>query len=214
MLNFINNAYDEEEGRVLGLQYFQYFKLNADIRYYFPLSKNTLFAVRGNAGVAVPYGSNKALPYEKYFFSGGSSSNRGWAPRRLGPGAFTPELYEDGTYNYRFEQPGEVLIETNYEYRFNVISFWDMAAFVDAGNVWRLEEQDKGEESVFSPEDFFRQLGVATGIGFRFDFSFLVLRLDFGTPVRNPARPQGDRFVLDEFSTDKVQYNIGIGYPF
>ena len=89
VVNMLNNSIGNSDGEVLGLQYYQYFKLNADIRYYFPLSKTSLFAVRFNTGLAVPYGSSKTLPYEKFFFSGGSSSNRGWAPRRLGPGAFT-----------------------------------------------------------------------------------------------------------------------------
>ena len=131
-----------------------------------------------------------------------------------------PDKNADGTYDYRFEQPGEVLLETNYEYRFNLFSFVDMATFIDAGNVWRLDAQDKGEDAQFKIQDFYRQLGVSTGLGFRLDFSFLILRLDLGTPVLNPAEPLGKRFVLDDydlsrfFSTDQIQYNIGIGYPF
>jgi hypothetical protein len=56
----------------------------------------------------------------------------------------------------------------------------------------------------------------------RFDFSFLVLRLDFGIKAYDPAREVGERFVLNKFKffkpfgTEKepVIFNIGIGYPF
>jgi len=55
----------------------------------------------------------------------------------------------------------------------------------------------------------------------RFDFSFLVLRLDAGVKIYDPARPSGARFLWDEnfktgaFATaNTVVYNLGVGYPF
>ena len=59
-------------------------------------------------------------------------------------------------------------------------------------------------------------------MGFRMDFTFLILRLDMGVKVYEPARPEGERWVLRDFkfggiegSTDNsVTLNIGIGYPF
>ncbi len=71
-------------------------------------------------------------------------------------------------------------------------------------------------------KQFYKQLGVGTGFGLRFDFTFLILRFDVGIKVWDPARSNGDKFLLDKFrffkpfSKDKepVIYNIGIGYPF
>jgi hypothetical protein len=65
-------------------------------------------------------------------------------------------------------------------------------------------------------------LGIGSGFGLRFDFSFLVLRLDVGIKVYDPGREEGDRFVFDKFRFFKpygldhepVIYNVGIGYPF
>ncbi|NJM93494.1 MAG: BamA/TamA family outer membrane protein [Cytophagales bacterium] len=81
----------------------------------------------------------------KYFFSGGSNSNRAWPTRRLGPGSYgsynsNPEA--DGLVNYSFEQPGEFLLETSLELRQKLIGFFDGALFVDAGNVWTLQRDD------------------------------------------------------------------------
>jgi hypothetical protein len=78
---------------------------------------------------------------------------------------------------------------------------------------------------------FYKEFGVGTGFGLRFDFSFLILRFDVGMKVYDPARNPGDRFVLNKvrfwrpYATDlgdgayanfkePVIYNVGIGFPF
>ena len=74
----------------------------------------------------------------------------------------------------------------------------------------------------FKSKEFYKQFGVGTGFGLRFDFTFLILRLDAGIKVYDPGRAEGDRFVLNRFrffkpfGTDRepVIYNVGIGYPF
>jgi outer membrane protein insertion porin family len=74
----------------------------------------------------------------------------------------------------------------------------------------------------FKLRDFYKEFGVGTGFGLRFDFTFLILRLDMGMKAFDPARPAGDRFVLNKvkffkpFGTERepVIFNIGIGYPF
>jgi outer membrane protein insertion porin family len=62
---------------------------------------------------------------------------------------------------------------------------------------------------------------VGTGVGFRFDFSFFVLRLDIAMPLRKPFLPEGQRWVLkdidigsSEWRKDNLIFNIAIGYPF
>ena len=125
-----------------GLATFKYVKLNTDFRQYIDLSRDNTLAYRFNAGIAVPYGSDdNALPYEKYFFVGGSNSIRAWFPRRLGPGSAPPrDTDDDGYYEYNIEQPGEVLLETSVELRSKLFGFVNGAVFIDAGNVWRLQD--------------------------------------------------------------------------
>ena len=74
----------------------------------------------------------------------------------------------------------------------------------------------------FQFENLFKEIAIGTGFGLRFDFSFLVLRFDMGIKAHDPAREEGDRFVLNKFkffkpfgtNKEPVIYNIGIGYPF
>ncbi|MEX0882116.1 MAG: BamA/TamA family outer membrane protein, partial [Cyclobacteriaceae bacterium] len=204
------------------LNYFQFLKFQSDFRRYIPLGSKSTFAYRLNLGLAKPYGiSGGVLPYEKYFFGGGSTSIRAWQPRRLGPGSFTPDKREDGTFDYRFEQPGEILFEAMFEYRRNLFGYFDGAFFIDAGNTWTFAIDPSREGSDFRTDRFYKELAIGTGIGLRMDFEFLVLRLDMGIKAYDPARPEAERFILDNLSFDKPfgergqqVLNIGIGYPF
>lgn len=219
-----------------GLALYQYLRFNLDTRRSNVINKSTILAMRFNAGVGYSYDSNGVLPYEKYFFAGGSNSVRAWRPRRLGIGTVPPDLStspeKDGLFDYRYEKPGDILLEGSVEIRKKLFGFINGALFVDFGNVWSFKEQQPSTESKpnqapwqgtakFS-KSFVKEFGVGTGFGFRFDFSFLVLRLDMGIKAYDPARPEGERFVLNKFKffkpfgTDKepVIFNVGIGYPF
>jgi len=204
------------------LRYFQFLKFQSDFRRYLPLSNRSTLAYRLNVGLAKPYGiSEGVLPYEKYFFAGGSTSIRAWQPRRLGPGSFTPEVREDGTFDYRFEQPGEILFEAMFEFRRKLFGYFDGAFFIDAGNTWNFQEDPSREGADFRVDRFYKEIAIGTGVGLRMDFDFLVLRLDMGIKAFDPARPEGERFILDKLSFNRPLgergqqvFNIGIGYPF
>ncbi len=217
------------------LQTFRYIRLNADIRRITIVNKNTTLAFRFNAGIGYSYGNNQALPYEKYFFAGGSNSVRAWRPRRLGPGSYRPEEStnpeKDGFYNYQFEVPGEILLENSIELRRKLFGFVEGAVFFDMGNVWtfkprvKLDANDNVIEngnSQFKLSEFYKEIGMGTGFGFRFNFSFLILRFDVGIKVYDPARPEGDRFVLNKMkffgpfnvNREPVIFNVGVGFPF
>lgn len=216
-LNFVKREFIEERS----LAYFQFLKFQADFRRYIPLSRQQTFAYRLNLGMAKPYGiSNGVLPYEKYFFAGGSTGIRAWQPRRLGPGSFTPEIREDGSFDYRFEQPGDILFEGMFELRSKIYGYFDGAFFVDLGNTWSFQENPTRPGGNFEFNRFWREIAVGTGLGLRMDFDFLVLRLDMGVKAVDPARPIGQRFILGNFfnkflgERGQTVFNIGIGYPF
>ncbi|SEJ45300.1 Surface antigen [Cyclobacterium xiamenense] len=216
------NFLDPESLADRSLTYFQFLKFQSDFRRYIPLSNKSTFAYRLNLGLAKPYGiSGGVLPYEKYFFAGGSTSIRAWQPRRLGPGSFTPQIREDGTFDYRFEQPGEILFEAMFEFRRKLFGYFDGAFFIDAGNTWTFAVDPAREGTDFRVDRFYKELAVGTGLGLRMDFDFLVLRLDMGIKAYDPARPEGERFILDNLSfkqplgeRGQQVFNIGIGYPF
>jgi outer membrane protein insertion porin family len=217
-INLLNESFAQDRN----LQYFQFLKFQSDFRRYLPINTRSTLAYRFNLGLARPYGiSDGVLPYEKYFFAGGSTSIRAWQPRRLGPGSFTPDIREDGTFDYRFEQPGEILFEAMFEYRRKLFGYFDGAFFIDAGNSWNFQEDPSREGADFQVDRFYKEIAVGTGIGLRMDFDFLVLRLDMGIKAYDPARPEGERLILDKISLNRPfgergqqVFNIGIGYPF
>lgn len=218
------NVYSPKFIQDQGLEPYKYFRVSFDLRKNIAISKTQALAYRFNTGFGYAYSSNKVLPYEKNFFAGGSNSVRAWRPRRLGLGSDPPPVNANpassGYFNYRFERPGQLLIEASVEWRQKLIGFLNYALFVDAGNVWAVQTNSNPNAS-FAFDKFYKEFGVGTGFGLRFDFTFLILRFDVGIKAWDPARPVGSRFVLPLMSFKKpytfhepVIYNIGIGYPF
>lgn len=207
------------------LQPFKFLRLSFDLRRNQVINSETQVAFRFNSGIGYAYSNDRVLPYEKYFFVGGSNSVRAWRPRRLGQGGLPPNESANpetnGLFDYRFEKPGDMVLEGSIELRQKLFGFVHYAVFLDAGNVWNISS-NSDSRTKFLPGQFYRELGVGTGFGLRFDFTFLIMRLDIGMKVLDPARPEGERFVLNKmkffkpFGTDRepVIFNIGIGYPF
>jgi outer membrane protein insertion porin family len=212
-----------KDNRLFGLQTYRYVRGNLDMRAYNPVSEKSMMAARFNLGLALPYDTTQALPYEKYFFAGGTNSIRAWRARRLGPGSYSQGLDPEGNQKYVYEQPGEILLESSLEYRFNIFSYFDGAFFIDAGNVWAMNKKTAGNRpgADFQFDRFYRQIAVGTGFGIRMNFSFLVIRFDIGIKTYDPSQKKGERFVLPKIA-DKPPFgpknlaniNIGIGYPF
>lgn len=201
---------------------FQWLKGQVDYRRYYPISKKQTLAYRLNFGMARPYGvSAGILPYEKYFFAGGGTSIRAWQARRLGPGSSIPITGPGGNYDYRNEQPAEMILESMFEYRRKLFSYFDMAVFLDAGNSWMIGRDDARPGADFRYDRFYKEIAVGTGVGLRMDFDFLVIRLDLATKALDPARQEGERWILDNIRFNKplgekgqTVFNFGIGYPF
>ena len=201
---------------------FQWLKGQIDFRRYYPISKKQTLAYRLNFGMARPYGvSVGILPYEKYFFAGGGTSIRAWQARRLGPGSSTPLTGAGGIYDYTNEQPAEMILESMLEYRRKLFSYFDMAVFLDAGNSWMIGRDEARPGADFRYDRFYKEIAVGTGVGLRMDFDFLVIRLDLATKALDPARIEGERWVLDNIRFNRpfgekgqTVFNFGIGYPF
>lgn len=234
----IHALWKEERFFEDSLATYRYVKASIDIRKSYRISLSSGLAYRLRAGAALGYGINNSLPYEKYFFAGGSNSVRAWDPRRLGPGAYAAyeEINEDGTItvNDNIEKQGDLILEASIEYRADLIGFIDYAFFIDAGNIWlwnsrTVDETKDGstsdsanpDDGIFRLRQFPREIAVGVGYGLRFDFSFLVFRLDVGYKAVDPAYPLGERIRAGKLKLneiwnfkDKANLNIGIGYPF
>ena len=144
------------------------------------------------------------LPYEKSFFAGGPNSVRAWKARSLGPGGTTVGT---GT---NFDKLGDLQMEGNLEYRFNIYKMLNGALFVDAGNIWLRQPDAVKPLADFDATRFLSELAVGTGMGLRADFSFFIIRLDGAFKIHNPALPVGQRWAFDK----GIVVNFGIGYPF
>ncbi len=223
-----------------GLQVYNFARLSADYRRYFHLTPRTYFVYRLNGGVAHALSRTEdgqlVIPYDRSFFAGGSTSLRAWGPRRLGPGSYTsyiaernengePIIIDPNTTpptvrlirDFVSEQPGELLLEGSVEYRFPVYSFVKGALFTDVGNVWSLQADDGRPGATFKLNSFYQQIAVGSGIGVRFDFTFLILRLDVATRIFDPTAPSGEQWALRNFgqnTKNPTAFNLGIGYPF
>jgi outer membrane protein insertion porin family len=218
------NFFDVRSNSEPNIEYanFQWVKTQVDFRRYYPVDEKQTFAYRLNFGWARPYGvSAGILPYEKYFFAGGGTSVRAWQARRLGPGSYVPQTGERGEYNYTNEQPAEMIIESMLEYRRKLVGYFDMALFVDVGNSWVIGYDPARPGADFRYDRFYKELAVGGGIGLRMDFDFLVVRLDLATKAIDPAKPIGQRWVLDNINFNRpfgvkgqTVLNFGIGYPF
>ncbi len=202
------------------LDYANFIKLEIDERFAKEINDLSSFAFRFTTGVAFKYFDDQTVPYVRQFFNGGPSSIRAWQPRELGPGSYS-ELLEnpDGSLFY---QAGDFKMEASFEYRFDLPSFFEGALFLDAGNIWTLSEDADRPGSVLSNQ-FYKQIAVGAGYGIRMDFSFLIIRFDFGYKLRNPYIPvdTGRHWInlAQDFRTRKYNnrfgnLNIAINYPF
>lgn len=182
----------------------QYMRTQVDLRKYWSYSPKRSLAARLAAGVARPFGYTTDVPYVKQFYAGGPNSIRAWAPRGLGPGAFEDTLSFDRTFNTRLYQSGDIRLEANLEYRFNIFWVVNGALFLDAGNIWSFRRDtarcgsqfllrsrqysctdNMGENTVFANEPFYKQIAVGGGFGLRLDFSYFILRLDMAVKLRH-----------------------------
>lgn len=206
--------------RLLGLPFAQFIRVDAGLKYHW-YHRQTDWLARLNIGVARPYGNAASIPYIRQFFVGGSNSIRAWQIRTLGPGSTPVEALNAETFQ---DQTGDLKLEANAEYRFPVISYLKGAAFVDAGNIWLVEQGPEDtalEGSVFQWDEFYRQIAIGGGLGLRLDISYFVLRLDVAFPFRKPYNTPGNRWVFDEIAlgstnwrSENIVYNLAIGYPF
>lgn len=199
-----------EEGykTIFGIRYSQYVKNDYDLRYYIMKSKNHNIAMRAAFGIAIPYGNSIDIPFEKGFYGGGSNGMRAWPLRYLGPGAYQ-------NINPEIERVGDFQLEGNIEYRFGIFRFFKGALFYDIGNIWYLQENETFPGGELSLQEFPGELAMDIGIGLRLDFNYFIFRIDVAQRLKDPAYPQGDRWVIGrDPNWFHPVFNLGIGYPF
>lgn len=239
--NLAKKTNADGQSLLFGVPFYQYLKLESDIRIYKSLGGERQFIARFNPGIGYSYGNIKSLPFDKRFFAGGSSGIRAWQARTLGPGNYNrASLASDSArFNLRnLDQLGDIKLEGNLEYRFKLINNFigskvKGATFVDFGNVWQI--RDNGlQGGQIKLDKIFDQTAIGVGVGLRFDVSFFVFRLDAGFKFKDPQFTGDDQYVVkywfdragknrlksdyaitnapDKYSISQIQF--GIGMPF
>lgn len=191
---------------IFNIQYAQFVKADFDYRYYNQSSNGNIVS-RIALGIGRPYGNLKVLPFEKSYFGGGANGIRAWQARTLGPGSLPDSLISSQYVN----QIGEIKIEGNVEYRFDITKLFEGAIFVDAGNIWITREDEQRPNAEIKLDRFWQDVAVGTGIGLRLDFGFFLFRFDLAAKLKDPSSEKPQEFKL-QWRTPNL--NLGIGYPF
>ncbi len=205
----INKQSSQRPYYFLNSIYSRYVKLTTDFRYYRNgFNKSLVFRIY--AGIGIPFGNSSSLPYVEQFFSGGAYSIRAFTARYLGPGSYHP-----GTNSGYIDQSGDIKLESNLEFRFDMSSLVKGALFLETGNIWLKNEDENRPGSKFDGQTFYRELAVGTGFGLRFDFNFFILRADIGLPLRTPYKTDGKNWLTgaNQILSGAI-LNLAIGYPF
>jgi len=181
----------------------QYFKADLEYKKFWEIDERSVFGFRSFLGAIVPY-DNSGIPFVKSYFAGGSNDIRAWQTYDLGPGR------RDSGLEYNI---GSLKFLTSAEYRFDMFGSLKGALFVDAGNIWDITNSIFAEEEAkFDGVSSLKDIAVGSGFGLRYDFSFLVFRLDLGFKMHEPYLSGNKWFQNYNFSN--AVYNIGINYPF
>jgi outer membrane protein insertion porin family len=230
-LNGINSLWGSISGKGTNLESMtnmpiaNFVKLEADYRHYWTLTSHTVLATRIYGGVGVPYGKSDVMPYIRQFTAGGPNSIRAWRLRTLGPGIFKDSSLSASTFP---DQTGDMKLEGNIEYRFDLLRLFDGsinlkgATFIDMGNIWMLRKDTTRQGGEFKLKNLYRDLAVGTGAGLRLDFSFFLVRIDWGIPVKVPyfnGSKSGwymSQWQLGDanWRRNNIIWNVAIGYPF
>lgn len=199
---------------ISGIRYAQYAKVDIDYRHYLNLHERSTLAMRAAVGYAKPFGNQPVMPFETSFFSGGANGMRAWRARTLGPGSYSSPANN-------FDRIGEVKIEGDLEYRFKVFGYLEGALFTDVGNIWFQQDVPTRPGSRFNGATFLSEIAVGTGVGARLNFDFFLVRFDLALRTKDPSLPVGQRWIFEPqdaaYETrfgQKLNFNLGIGYPF
>ncbi|MDE6299691.1 MAG: outer membrane protein assembly factor, partial [Muribaculaceae bacterium] len=196
--------------KIFGIHYSQYVKFNSDYSRLRIFDSRNSLAFHVGFGLGYPYGNSSILPFEKRFYGGGANGVRGWAVRTLGPGNFPGSNSVSDFIN----QCGDIRFDLSVEYRAKLFWILELAAFIDAGNIWTIHNYPNQPGGLFQFDRFYKEIAAAYGLGLRLDFTYFLLRFDLGMKAHNPAVGEQPWPIMHpDWSRDRA-FHFSIGYPF
>lgn len=202
--------FNQRDKMLLRTPYSQFAKLTLDLRRYIHLTDHSQLALRLYSGVIWSYGNSTVAPYTEQFYVGGANDIRAFAVRSIGPGRYY-DYNRRGTY---LDQAGDFKLTANAEYRFRMVSNLYGALFLDAGNVWLMRADDSHPGGEIARSKFLRDVALGTGIGFRYDMEFLILRLDWGIGIHAPYDTGKSGYYNIPSFWKGTGLHFAVGYPF
>ena len=213
--------WNEKGKKLFNNPYSQFIKVETDFTKTWSVGKDSKLVGHLNAGFIASFGNSDKAPFSELFYVGGANSVRAYSIRGIGPGNFIPIDLGNAKQSSYLMQNGDIKFVANLEYRMKLFGNLHGAIFIDAGNVWNFKVYDDntwyanmGEDTKFKWKNFFKQLAVGTGIGLRYDLSFLVLRLDWGIGLHVPYETGKSGFFNITRFKDNQTLHLAIGYPF
>lgn len=213
----------KENKELLRTPFSQFVKAQGQVVWTRHFGPSSELATRVFLGVAHAYGNSNEVPYREQFYVGGSNSVRSFAARSIGPGSYRyrPDSIELASSTdslgrrYYYDQTGTFKFEANVEYRFPILGYLHGAVFLDAGNVWVLENDDDRPGAQLKMKNFLNEIALGTGVGLRLDMSMLIVRADLGIGLHAPY-DTGNRgyFNISRVSDGLLGFHLAIGYPF
>lgn len=208
---------------------YRFIKLDAEFVRKISFNRSAL-VLRIFAGVGYEFNSTVNpnnrynLPFFRQYFAGGPNSMRAWGLRKLGPGSIVDNFGTTG----QPDRYGDMQLEGNIEFRFPLANVSGIkingALFTDMGNIWYIKQSPDilaGNPGLFKFNNLARDLAIGTGFGFRFDFSFFVVRLDASHKVKDPSPTTDKQYLQNKWFgyVEKdffrgTRFQLGISYPF
>ena len=207
----LGKDFREKNKKLLGTPFAQFMKFTSEIRTLFKVGEKQHIAARLMGGVLWSYGNQTIAPYSEQFYIGGANSLRAFTVRSLGPGTYNPG--ENTKYGY-LDQTGDIKLEANVEYRFPIFGDLYGATFLDAGNVWLMRKDESRPGGELTLKNFAKSIALNTGVGVRYDLTFLVIRLDMGIALHVPYETGKSGYYNIPKFKDGLGLHFAIGYPF
>ena len=207
----LGKDFSEKNKKLLGTPFAQFMKFTSEIRTLFKVGEKQHIAARLMGGVLWSYGNQTIAPYSEQFYIGGANSLRAFTVRSLGPGTYNPG--ENTRYGY-LDQTGDIKLEANVEYRFPIFGELYGATFLDAGNVWLMRKDESRPGGELTLKNFAKSIALNTGVGVRYDLTFLVIRLDMGIALHVPYETGKSGYYNIPKFKDGLGLHFAIGYPF
>ena len=201
---------DNGSFNLLGINYSEFLKGDIDFARSLTLDARNSFAFHLGMGAAYPFGNSNEIPFERRYYSGGANSIRGWNVRSLGPGS----MQKNSTTSF-VHQVGDIRMDANVEYRSKLFWRFELAFYVDAGNIWTIHKYDYQPNGNFDFNRFYKEIAVSYGLGLRLDFDYFLVRLDSGLKAYNPQERGADRWAISNPNfSNNFAWHFAVGYPF